>query len=190
MILVVGATGLLGTEVCRALRHQRQSVRALVRATSAPGKVDELRSLGCDLVAGDLKDAPSIGAACKGVTAIVSAASSTLARKPGHSIESVDLDGRLTLCRAAKKTGTRRITFVSFRDDPAVQYTRDASKACRRTRNQRFRFHLHSGELVHGGVAFAAFGFDYPNAKARIYGDRSKPISWVSYRDVRGQLHD
>jgi len=29
-----------------------------------------------------------------------------------------------------------------------------------------------------------AFGFDYVHGRARIYGSGSKPISWVSYRDV------
>ena len=29
-----------------------------------------------------------------------------------------------------------------------------------------------------------ALGFDYINGRARIYGSGSKPISWVSYRDV------
>jgi nucleoside-diphosphate-sugar epimerase len=30
----------------------------------------------------------------------------------------------------------------------------------------------------------SALGFDYPHARARIYGSGLKPISWVSYRDV------
>jgi len=29
-----------------------------------------------------------------------------------------------------------------------------------------------------------ALGFDYRNARARIYGEGVNPISWVSYRDV------
>src|SRR4051794_18375878 len=35
MVLVVGATGLVGTEVCRRLRARGEPVRALVRSTSA-----------------------------------------------------------------------------------------------------------------------------------------------------------
>jgi len=30
----------------------------------------------------------------------------------------------------------------------------------------------------------AVLGFDYVHGRARIYGNGSKPISWVSYRDV------
>jgi len=42
MILVVGATGLLGTRVCERLRAEGQAVRALVRRTSNPDKVDAI----------------------------------------------------------------------------------------------------------------------------------------------------
>ena len=62
MILVVGATGLLGTRICERLRAERQPVRALVRRTSNSDKVNALRSLGCELVTGDLKDPPQIQA--------------------------------------------------------------------------------------------------------------------------------
>ena len=56
MILVVGATGLLGTRICERLRAEGQSVRALVRKTSSPDKVSSLKSLGCELATGDLKE--------------------------------------------------------------------------------------------------------------------------------------
>jgi uncharacterized protein YbjT (DUF2867 family) len=52
MILVVGATGLVGMRVCERLRAEEQSVRALVRRTSNPDKVNGLRSLGCELATG------------------------------------------------------------------------------------------------------------------------------------------
>jgi uncharacterized protein YbjT (DUF2867 family) len=58
MILVVGATGLLGNRICERLRAEGQTVRALVRRTSNPEKVNALRSLGCELATGDLKDPP------------------------------------------------------------------------------------------------------------------------------------
>jgi uncharacterized protein YbjT (DUF2867 family) len=49
MILVVGATGLLGMRVCERLRAEGRPVRALVRRTSEPHKVNALRSFGCEL---------------------------------------------------------------------------------------------------------------------------------------------
>jgi uncharacterized protein YbjT (DUF2867 family) len=67
MILVVGATRLLGTRVCERLRAEGQPVRALVRRTSNADKVNALRSLGCELASGDLKDPPQVQAACQGM---------------------------------------------------------------------------------------------------------------------------
>src|SRR5271165_4839873 len=122
MILVVGATGLLGMRVCERLRAEGKPVRALVRRTSDPGKVDTLKSLGCDLATGDLKDPPQIQAACQQISALISTASSTFSRQPGDSIESVDLVGQLTLADAARRASVRRFIYVSFRDDPSVQY--------------------------------------------------------------------
>ena len=58
MILVVGATGMLGLEICRRLREQGRAVRALVR----PGSPKEslLREIGVEIHHGDLRT-PSDG---------------------------------------------------------------------------------------------------------------------------------
>ena len=47
---------------------------------------------------------------------------STLSRQAGDSIESVDLQGQLGLVSTARGAGVRRFVFVSFPDDPTVQY--------------------------------------------------------------------
>ena len=54
MILVVGSTGLLGSGICRSLSEKGLPFKALVRETSDPGKVANLKSLGAQLVKGDL----------------------------------------------------------------------------------------------------------------------------------------
>jgi uncharacterized protein YbjT (DUF2867 family) len=80
MILVAGATGLVGSEICQRLMRRGERVRALVRATSSKEKVEALRSSGVELFVGDLKDPQSIVAACRGVNAVVATAFSTLTR--------------------------------------------------------------------------------------------------------------
>ena len=100
MILVVGSTGFLGTRICERLRAEGQPVRALVRRTSSPDKVNALRSLGCELATGDLKEPPQIEAACQGISALISTTSSTVSRQPGDSIESADLHGWAFLTRS------------------------------------------------------------------------------------------
>ena len=115
MILVVGATGLVGSEVCHKLKSGGEQVRALTRAASSKEKTDALLASGVELCIGDLKDPKSIADACRGVSAVVSTASSTLTRQPGDSIESVDLAGQLNLVNAAKEANVGRFLLVSFR---------------------------------------------------------------------------
>lgn len=68
MILVVGATGVLGLEVCRRLRGRDQAVRSTVRAGSS--REEEHAMLGVDLVRGDLRSPESLqtgGRRCGGL---------------------------------------------------------------------------------------------------------------------------
>ena len=103
MTLVVGATGLLGGEICRLLAAEGKPVRALVRSTSDQTKVAQLESLNIEVMRGDLKDRSSLDAACEGTRAVISTASSTLSRQAGDSIHTVDLEGQLNLINAGKR---------------------------------------------------------------------------------------
>jgi uncharacterized protein YbjT (DUF2867 family) len=184
MILVVGASGLLGSRICERLRAEGQPVRALVRRTSNPEKVNALRSFDCELATGDLKDPPQIEAACQGISAVISTASSTISRQPGDSIESVDLEGQLALVNAAKSEGVRRFVFVSFRDDPIIQYPLTRAKRSVERAIADLDFTSIQASYFMEVWLSPALGFDYNHGRVRIYGDGSKPISWISYRDV------
>jgi uncharacterized protein YbjT (DUF2867 family) len=48
MILVAGATGVLGSEVVRNLLARGERVRAMTRKTSKPETVDRLRKAGAE----------------------------------------------------------------------------------------------------------------------------------------------
>ena len=184
MILVVGATGLLGARICERLRAEGWPVRALVRRTSNPGKVNALRSLGCELATGDLKDPPQIQAACQGISALISTASSTLSRQAGDSIESVDLQGQLALVNAARSSGVGRFVYVSFRDNPSVQYPLTRAKRSVERAIADLDFTSIQASCFMEVWLSPMVGFDYIHGTARIYGTGLKPISWVSYRDV------
>jgi uncharacterized protein YbjT (DUF2867 family) len=184
MILAVGATGLLGTRVCERLRAEQQPVRALVRETSDPDKVNALRSFGCELTIGDLKEPSQIEAACKGISVVISTASSTLSRQQGDSIETVDLHGQLTLVNAAKAAGVKRFIFASFQDDPAIQYPlTQAKRAVERAIADLDFASIQASWFMEVWLS-PALGFDYVHGKVRVYGSGLKPINWVSYRDV------
>jgi NADH dehydrogenase len=102
MNLIVSGTGALGMEACRLLAAQRAPTRALVRVNSKPEKLAELKGLGAELMTGDLKDPASLKAACEGVSAIVSAATSVHSHESGDSIDTVDRQGQLALVDAAE----------------------------------------------------------------------------------------
>jgi NADH dehydrogenase len=188
MILVVGATGLLGSEICRRLRGAGHSVRALVRANSARDRISTLESAGAATAIGDLKDPDSLSQACAGVSAVITTASSTLSRQEGDSIETVDRQGQLHLIDAAKRAGVRRFVYVSI--PPDGHYDCPLSQAKREV----------EAALAHGGIEYTvlqanyfmevwlspALGFDYANGRATVYGSGEQPIGWVSYRDVAG----
>jgi uncharacterized protein YbjT (DUF2867 family) len=114
MSLVVGATGLVGGQVCVELANADKPVRALVRPTSDRRRIEMLRSRNIHLAQGDLKERATLDAACAGVTTVISTASSTISRQVGDSIEAVDRQGQLNLVEAANAAGVQNFIFISF----------------------------------------------------------------------------
>ena len=179
MNLVVGATGLVGGEICRRLAEQGKPVKALVRTTSDPAKVDALEASGVAIAIGDLKDRSSLDAACQGVTAVISTASATLSRQEGDSLKTVDSEGQIRLVDAAKGAGVEQFVFVSFRnrENPSLQYPLKVAK-------RAVEDHLMENGLTYTVLQASwfmevwlspALGFDFANAKAQIYGADPRP---------------
>lgn len=186
MILVAGSTGLVGMEVCRLLMQQGKPVRALVRYSSAPEKVQELRALGVELCYGNVRDYTSLRPACRDVDAVIATVSSTFSRQEGDTIESVDHHGLLTLIDAAQLESVPHFVFVSFPDDPAIQYPLTQAKRAAAAMLQQADLDYTVMEACWFMEVWlsAAVGFDYANATAQIYGDGNKPLSWISAFDV------
>jgi uncharacterized protein YbjT (DUF2867 family) len=135
---------------------------------------------------GDLKDPKSIARACCGAKAVVSTASSTFSRQEGDTIESVDRDGQITLVDSAAQAGVDRFVFVSFRDNPAIQFPLTQAKRAVGTRlkEKGVPYTILQASWFMEVWLSPALGFDAANRKARIYGRGEAKISWVSYRDV------
>src|SRR5947207_65454 len=115
MNLVVGATGMLGGEICRLLAESGRPLRALVRSTSDPGKVERLRSYGAEVVEGDLTDPDSLERACVDAETVVSTATAIAS---GGSFQDIDERGTENLIDAAREAGVGRFAFVSFMELP------------------------------------------------------------------------
>jgi len=184
MVLVAGATGLVGSAVCQNLAARGEKVRALVRGASSKDKVAGLRSCGAELCTGDLKDPESLAAACRGVDAVISTASSTLSQQPGDSIESVDASGQLNLVNAAQNANVGRFLFVSFRRPAGIPFPLASAKAQVEDTIQSLSFTIIQASFFMEVWLSPALGFDYLNASARIYGSGTNPVSWVSFLDV------
>jgi uncharacterized protein YbjT (DUF2867 family) len=184
MVLVVGATGMVGSAICQKLVQRGEKVAALVRPTSSEERVEALRSFGVELRTGDLKDPQSLAAVCRGVDAVISTASSTLSRQPGDSIESVDAAGQLNLVDAAKAANAGRFLFLSFRRLAAPSFPLDDAKQRVEQAIKSLNFTIIQASFFMEVWLSPALGFDYANASARIYGAGTNPISWVSFRDV------
>ena len=116
MILVVGATGMVGSELCRLFTTQGMPLRAMVRESSDPAKVEKLKDLGAKIVKGNLCDPDSLKAACQGAEAVICTVSAMpFCYKPGvNEIQSVDFEGVINLIEAAKVTGVKQFIYTSF----------------------------------------------------------------------------
>lgn len=188
VVLVVGATGPvgLGGAICQQLRAAGKPVRALVRATADPARVAALREAGVELVPGDLKDRASLDAACQGVAAVVTTATTTLSRQEGDEIQSVDLDGQLRLIDAARAAGAPHFVYVSISgnikvDSPLVQAKRTVEQHLQRS---GLPYTILRPSFFMEVWLGPALGFDLANGQVRSYGDGQAPVSWIARDDV------
>jgi uncharacterized protein YbjT (DUF2867 family) len=188
MILVVGATGMLGSEICRRLAAAGKPIKALVRATSDPAKVDKLRGYGAEIVEGDVRDAASLANACQGATAVISTVSSMpFCYQAGENdIECVDRGGVESLIDAAAAAGVRQFVYTSFSGQIDLDF---ALRNAKRAVEQHLKDSGLTYTILHPSFFMEvwlspALGFDAANAKAQVYGTGECPISWISYQDV------
>jgi len=122
MILVAGASGLLGGMITQKLLYEGHKVRILVRDNS-PAEAMALQNMatspqklidgGAKPFYGDLKDQDSLNWACDGIDTIITTANSAM-RGGDDNVESVDRQGNKNLIEAAKNAGVKQFIFVSF----------------------------------------------------------------------------
>lgn len=184
-LLLVGATGVLGSEITAQLSRNGRSIRALVRETADPVKRSLLEALPqVEFVSGDLKEPASLAEACRGVETVVTTASATASRQSGDSLESVDDQGQQALLSAARSQGVRRFVYISFPpmiDSPLQRAKRRMEEA-----------------IVGSGLEYVvlqptyfmdvwfspALGWDPLHGRVQLFGDGKGRTSWISVSDV------
>jgi len=108
MLLLTGASGLVGSELRRRLLADGQAVRCLVRDPRRLGE-DRVR---VQIALGDLADPPSFRNALRGVDTVVHLAAA-VRDQPRGSIEELSGIATWRLVDAARRAGARRFVFFS-----------------------------------------------------------------------------
>jgi NADH dehydrogenase len=106
LVLVTGASGVLGSKTLAGLRRGGWRVRALAHRRSVEG-ADELAW-------GSLTDAQSLAAATEGAAVVLHLAAITHSRR-ASAYEEINVAGTRSLLRAAARSGVERFVYVSTR---------------------------------------------------------------------------
>jgi uncharacterized protein YbjT (DUF2867 family) len=108
-ILIVGASGVLGTASSKYFLENNFSVRAFVRNKD---RAKELENAGAEIVVGDLNNPESVHRACKDIDVILTAAHGMLSRGKNKS-KYVDEIGHKSLIDAAVGSGVKQFIYTS-----------------------------------------------------------------------------
>jgi nucleoside-diphosphate-sugar epimerase len=114
-MFVTGATGLLGSNLVRALRAEGHSVRALVRSKEKAQR--QLGDTGAELVVGDMENVPGFAAALNAVEVVFHTAAYSReyygAGDHWPKLEAINVRGTLALAEAARAQGVKRLIDTS-----------------------------------------------------------------------------
>lgn len=108
-LLIVGATGVLGSAATKYFLHKKISVKAFVRNKD---KAITLEKAGAGIFVGDITNTSSIAEACKDVDVIIATLHGMLSRGKNKS-QLVDDRGHKNLIDAAVKAGAKHFIYSS-----------------------------------------------------------------------------
>ena len=184
MILIVGATGLLGRATAVPLLAQGHAVRVLVRDRA---RAADLQRAGAELFIGDLTDARSLELACRGVDRVFACAHAFLGRGRWASAQ-VDHVGHSALVAAARDAKVGHFVYTSIigaREDHPIDFyrTKHEIEAVVKSSGMGYTILRPSAFMeshVHrfNGQMLLERGFTV------IIGPGSKPRNFVAVRDV------
>ncbi len=110
MILITGATGFLGRNLCEHLASQGYALRALARPTSDTAFLKDLK---IDIAQGDVTDADSVRAAMEGCDHVIHAAAHFRLWGAPEPFIQTNVDGTYHVLEAASNAGVQRFVHIS-----------------------------------------------------------------------------
>jgi nucleoside-diphosphate-sugar epimerase len=110
LILITGATGFLGRNLCQYLVSQGYALRALARSTS---DTSFLEALGVDIARGDVIDAISVKTAMRGCDYVVHAAARFRLWGPPEPFIKTNVEGARHVLEAALGAGVKKFIHIS-----------------------------------------------------------------------------
>ncbi len=155
-ILVIGASGFVGGHLTKALLAEGYTARCLARD---PARVQDLATLGCEVVKGDVSDLASLKPALDFVHAVyiaIHTLSPQPASRTGERFMAVELKGVQNIVTACQMQGVRRLISVT-----SLGIAADASSEWLRERWRAEQFLLGSGldvTVIRPGMIVGAGG--------------------------------
>ncbi len=110
MILVTGATGFLGRNLCEYLAGEGYALRALARPTS---NTSFLEALNVEIARGDVTDAAAVRAAIKGCDQVVHAAAHFRLWGPPEPFVKTNVEGTRHVLEAALAARVKKFVHIS-----------------------------------------------------------------------------
>ena len=185
MILIVGATGQLGTAVVRRLAGAGERVRAFVRPTS---DTHHIKLPNVALAYGDLRNAASLDAACADVDVIIATAN-TVVPRTRYSFEGDEGEGYRNLIAAAERHNVGQFIFMSvpvLPQDDDVPTFRNKRLVERRLMSSKVPYTIFRGSLFMDDW-FALIGSSIPLRGAEA-ATLERPF-WFSQAFMKGAGH-
>lgn len=109
-VFLTGGTGLVGSHVAERLVHEGHAVRALVRPSA---EASHLRSVGAEVVTGDVTDPSTLAGALSGCEALVHSAAAVTVDASWEVYHRVNVEGTANVLGAAAEQGVRQAVHVS-----------------------------------------------------------------------------
>lgn len=178
-ILVVGATGRVGSAAVEQLLEVGFEVRALVRRAE---KGASLRSSGAEVAVGDATAPETLGPAVQGCSGIFSA----LGAGPGRGApEMVEYRGNLNLLAAARSAGVRHFVYSSvlMADHPLAQNV-GAFREKARFEEELLAAEDISFTILRPAIFMETLYMMLQGPVAFVPGRQRRPVSWIAAQDI------